>query len=108
MSLFDGLMAHERALSSYWKGGSKPLKARLLVWLVETIRLQETHKKPVVEYIRSLFADLVGREEISEVILALWREMGHTDSPATEEILHLLVDNESRQIRLMKTDYKDG
>ena len=84
------------------------MKARLLVWLVETIRLQETHKKPVVEYIRSLFADLVGREEISEVILALWREMGHTDSPATEEILHLLVDNESRQIRLMKTDYKDG
>ena len=107
LSLFDGLMAHERALSSYWKGGSKPLKARLLVWLVETIRLQETHKKPVVEYIRSLFADLVGREEISEVILALWREMGHMDSPATEEILHLLVDNESRQIRLMKTDYKE-
>ena len=29
------------------------------------------------------------------------------DSPATEEILHLLVDNESRQIRLMKTDYKE-
>ena len=63
--------------------------------------------KPVVEYIRSLFADLVGREEISEVILALWREMGHMDSPATEEILHLLVDNESRQIRLAKTDYKE-
>ena len=60
-----------------------------------------------MEYIRSLFADLVGREEMSEVILALWREMGHTDSPATEEILHLLVDNESRQIRLMKTDYKE-
>ena len=30
LSLFDGLMAHERALSSYWKGGTKPLKAHLL------------------------------------------------------------------------------
>lgn len=29
------------------------------------------------------------------------------DHPATEEILHLLADNESRQTRLMETDYKE-
>lgn len=107
LSLFEGLMAHERALSSYWQGDIKSLKVRLLVWLAETIRLQDTHKRPVSEYIRSLFGDLFGSKDMSEAVLTLWREMGHTDLPATEEILHLLADNESRQVRLMKTDYKE-
>lgn len=106
-SLFDGLTAHEHALSSYRQGDTKSLKVRLLVWLAETIRLQETHKRPVSEYIRSLFADLFGSKDMPEVILTLWREMGHTDHPAAEEILHLLADNESRQTRLMKTDYEE-
>lgn len=107
LSLFEGLMAHERALSSYWQGDTKSLKVRLLVWLAETIRLQDTHKKPVSEYIRSLFGYLFGSKDMSEAVLTLWREVGHTDLPATEEILHLLADNESRQVRLMKTDYKE-
>lgn len=105
LSLFDGLMAHERTLSSYLHGKTKSLKIRLLTWLIKTIQPQETHKKSISEYISSLFVDLFDNNDISKTILPLWQEMEQTDYPVAEEVLHLLVDNEYRQTLLMKTNY---
>ncbi len=68
LPLFHRIMAHEPLVAAYLKDNTLGLKARLLLWLAHTDRLQSGEEKTDAASIRSLLTALFGEENMQSVI----------------------------------------